>query len=367
MGFIEKIIFDARMVRASGIGVYVSNVLPFFKNYNTKMKLIGRHEKLNHFNLDVVQYEREAVYDLVQHILLPRLLNKADMIFFPHFNVPFFLPLNRNIFVTIHDVFHLDNPDLFSKVKYWYAKLLYWNAVKKATHIFTVSEFSKERLIYHFPQAKGKITTVYNGVNVSAFQSATPLESSDFERLSIPDKYLLFVGNVKPHKNLKGLLEAYALLPEAIKATYPLVIVGKKDGFLTGDDILPVIEKLGLMSNIHFTGYVADEDLYRIYKSAHLFVFPSLYEGFGLPPMEALASGVPAVVSDIPVLREVYGDHVLYADAANPTVFAEAILKGISEEALRTACLNGKEQLFDKYNWEITAQKMIAIIERESK
>ena len=146
----------------------------------------------------------------------------------------------------------------------------------------------------------------------------------------MPKKFILYVGNVKPHKNLTGLVEAFLLAKEKLR-DYHLVIVGKKEGFITGDASLikRISDNEFLSERVIFTGYVPNDDLPVMYNLASLFVFPSFYEGFGLPPLEAMACGCPLLTSDAASMPEVCRDAARYFDAGNPSDIAEKIIDSL--------------------------------------
>lgn len=306
----HSLVVDVRMINSSGIGVYLKNTLPYLV-HKYELILLGDESVIRTFkwaeNLKVIPFKAK-VYSLREQILYPLIIPKTDLFWCPHFNAPLFPIKAKKLLTTIYDVNHLANKQNSSYIKWRYAKLLYSNAVRKSNKIITISKFSKSEILRYTPAENDKISVIYCGVNYTIFaeKKTTTLDK-------IPESYILYVGNVKPHKNLITLLKAYAQLPLSLKKENRLVILGKKDGFITPDlKIFKFIEDNNLMDFLHFTGYIEDREVPAIYQGARLFVFPSLYEGFGLPPLEAMASGVPVLSSDASSLPEVGGNAVIY-------------------------------------------------------
>jgi glycosyltransferase involved in cell wall biosynthesis len=188
-------------------------------------------------------------------------------------------------------------PELTSKLGYIVRKFYYKLAYKKAKKIFTVSNFSKKRIEEHLGREKEIIVT-YNGI------SKYILKKSDEKY--IKKDYIIFVGNIKKHKGLKILLEAFKLVKKEDKKL-KLVIVGNQNNFRTKDkEVIKLLEDKKLNKDIVFTGYVGNKELKKLIAEARILVQPSLYEGFGIPPLEALALGTNVIVSDIETFREIY-------------------------------------------------------------
>lgn len=221
--------------------------------------------------------------------------------------------------VTVHDLAHLALPEINKgMLKRLYANGMFRVVCRKADQIACVSRFTIAELRKYVPSVDArKIHLVYNGVDESWYH--IPLAP----RLH-PRPYLIFVGNIKPHKNLAFLVRAFQQVADLIP--YDLVLVGKKDGFLTGDHNIGNLVK-GWEQRIHFTGWVTDEQLQQYVAQSEAMVFPSLYEGFGLPPLEAMAAGRRVLVSDIPVMREVCGDAAWYFDPYDEQSLQQLLLK----------------------------------------
>ncbi len=335
----KKIVIDARMIFHSGIGTYIQNVLRVIDTSNFSVTALVPNHFVGHSEFSNIFFKSVTlpVYSPQESFVLHSYVDSCDIFISPHFNVPFFkIPAKKRI-VIIHDVFHLRFPQLYSLSKRLYAKFLISKACALSDIILTVSHFSKHELSGLIPVDINKITVVYNGVDSALFTGEMSNEAIAKARANynLPQKYLLFVGSVKPHKNLVRLLQAFALLLNEFP-NLSLVIAGKKDGFITPESgIQNTITTLGIPEHkIIFTGYIPNKDIGLLYRLSALTVFPTLYEGFGLPVLEAMLSGSPCVISNIPVLREVYGDAAFYCDPYDYENIAASIKSALSHESL---------------------------------
>jgi len=352
-----RLAIDCRMHNCSGIGTVIRNILPHLIQ---RFACTIIFNKGNEFpfagNYKTVIFE-SYIYSVKEQAEYYSKIKEADVFWAPHYNFPVLLRKGIKKAATIHDVFHLDNLNQLSKLQGIYAKLFLTQFIKSNKSIITVSRFSRDRICFHSGLPQEKVSVIYNGIDTQLFQPSSQ------KNLSLPDKYILYVGNVKPHKNLKTLLLAYSQLKESIKKEYALVIVGKKEGFLNGDtEIETLVKQYNLLGNIHFTGYVPDNDLQELYGRANLFVFPSLYEGFGLPPLEAMACGVPVIASNAASLPEVCGDGALYFDPKNSEELSDKINSVLKDANLQEQLkIRGHRQAL-RYKWEDTAKKYIELI-----
>ncbi len=316
------------MIDSGGIGSYISALLPFFIQ-NNKCLLIGRKD-------DLVQYESSQnvsiidcqinTFSIKELLFFPKnissRINKCDIFYSPYCNIPSGIKIP--IYSTIHDVVFLDVPNLAGKLGTIVRKVFYKYAVYKSKKIFTVSNFSKDRICKHLKTKKDSVIVTYN---------ALPHWFSDNVTQNIQkEDYILFVGNIKAHKGLHTLLPAFNMaLNNGLKSK--LYIVGNSDNFRTGDDkIKDELDKLP-EGSVVFTGKISDEELKLTYQKAKLFVQPSLYEGFGMPPLEALNLGTNVVLSDIPVFKEIYNEFPLtFFNAGNSQDLCKKILESYSKE-----------------------------------
>ena len=356
--------FDARMLHASGIGVYLQNLIPALSE-TFRLTLIGNKEGLKHYNAEVIHTDT-PIYSFQEIINFPRLVPDCDVFWSPHYNVPL-LPIKaRKRLVTIHDVYHLAHFHTLSLKQKLYAKVMMQAAVKKSDQIITVSAFSRDEIVKYTGLSPDKISIIHNGVDHNLFSpvSDSDLKQAVCQKYELPDKFLLFVGNVKPHKNLLTLINAFDQIRDKLP-DHTLLIVGKKEGFITGDGSLydRIRQSPTLEDRISFTGFVDSEDLPVIYSLADLFVFPSLYEGFGLPPLEAMACGCPALVSDRASIPEACGNAATYVNPENSTALAKAMLDLLNmsmvekEKMVKTGMARASD-----FTWEQSLQRHIELI-----
>jgi glycosyltransferase involved in cell wall biosynthesis len=354
---------DARMINSSGIGVYLRNIIPFLsQEYN--LVLMGDEKELTTLkalpNVRISQ-ALAPIYSVKEQLEIKKKLPPCDLFWSPHYNVPL-LPIRaRKRVVTIHDVYHLAYQHTLTLPQKLYANFLIRAATKLSDKIITVSDFSKNEIIKYSKVAADAIVTIHNGVDAERFSSI----KSNSPKLSQPDaeKYILFVGNVKPHKNLFTLLKAFSHLLDEGMSSFNLVIAGKKEGFITADtqvakmiDASPMLKK-----RITFTGFVTDKDLPQLYQNASALVFPSVYEGFGLPPLEAMASGCPVVASSAGSIPEVCGDATVYFDPLDYLSLANKLRQVLGSEELRLELIDKGYNKVKQFTWEKTAQKHLEV------
>lgn len=315
---------DVRMLYSSGIGTYIRNVVPMIlaelKQY--PVTLIGNTADISSCfsyakNVNIVQCSA-PIYSVSEQVQILKAIPRGTrLLWIPHYNIPVFYA--GRLLVTVHDVFHLAmGKQVGGFDKQIYARSMF-NVLKyKASQVICPSNFTQGELSSYTNMRPEKIRVIHNGVDEKTFF----IEKR--EAINCSHKpYILYVGNVKPHKNIAVLLRAFAVIMKEID--YNVVIVGKKEGFLTGDEhISSQAKELG--DRVIFTGEISDEHLRYYYNCARVLVFPSLYEGFGLPPLEAMACGCPVIASSIPTSTEICGDAALYFEPRNHLELAERIL-----------------------------------------
>ncbi len=301
-------------------------------------------------------------YSLKEQLLMPFYLKreKLDLVHFCHFNVPFFVP--SEFVVTIHDLILTKfktirattlSPWLYHLKNFFY-RIIIKRALKKSKKIITVSNFTKNDIIEQFKIPADKIEVTYEGVANLAKGSdslfITKLDQSKvLSSYSIENPFLLYVGNAYPHKNLDFLLRAFKVLYQEDQSLR-LVLVGQEDYFYRQIKDLDS-ELFPDNSPVIFTGYVPDNELEILYQQALLYAFPSLYEGFGLPPLEAMAKSCPVLSSQAASMPEILGSAAMYFDPRDQADFLKKSRELISNEVLRLELIErGREQV-KKYSW----------------
>jgi glycosyltransferase involved in cell wall biosynthesis len=316
-------------------------------------------------------------YTLKEQLTLPRIIIREhlDLIHFPHFNVPLVVP--TKFVVTIHDLILTKFPTVRAttlhpflyKAKNLAYRLVIWTALKRSQKIITVSEFTKNDIIDKFHIRPDKIIVTYEGVaNLAKGNDSLFVKKlDDQETLShyhIKDNFLLYVGNAYPHKNLEGLIKVFEKLHQD-QSEIRLVLVGKDDYFYSRvKDFaknLKLYEPDNLDSPVVFPGYVPDRELEILFKRAVAYVFPSFYEGFGLPPLEAMAKGCAVISSNQSSLPEILDSAAYYFNPQDEADMLTKIKEVVGNENLRQALIaRGLEQA-KKYNWWDCAAQTLAV------
>jgi len=271
--------------------------------------------------------------------------------------LPYFRRI-KSVF-TLHDLIFIFHPETHKPLNRWFLTLMMPRFLRAADAVIAVSECTKRDAVRFYGIPEEKITVIYEGVN-PRFRPASPETIASVRaRYNLPEHFILYVGTIEPRKNLTALLEAF----HHLLATHDLrlVIVGKKGWLYEG--FFRRLRELGLGNRVIFTGYVPDEDLPAIYSAAELFVFPSLYEGFGLPVLEAMACGVPVICSNTSSLPEVAGDAALLVDPTDVRALAGAMEQALTDEALRVTLRARGIERAQRFTWARAAQETMQVYE----
>ena len=316
-------------------------------------------------------------YSWSEQIVFPFYLwrEKLDLIHFPHFNVPILTP--GKFVVTIHDLILTHFPTirattrsrLVYRLKDIAYRLVIFFALHRSQKVITVSQFTKDDIVSRFKIDPDKIVVTYEGVaNLSKGRDSLFVSKLDSQetlaQYHIPHNFLLYVGNAYPHKNLEVLLKVFSHL-HAEQPELRLVLVGKIDYFYKRIQdaacSLNLWQRGNFNSPVIFPGYVADAQLEIFYAEARAYIFPSLYEGFGLPPLEAMAKGCPVVSSDRASLPEVLADAALYCDPTSDEDMLKKIKLVLEDNQLRADLKQRGLAQAKKYNWWECANKTLRV------
>ena len=262
--------------------------------------------------------------------------------------------------VVVHDLSFRAHPEWFPRGVAWYMRWLTWWAVRRAELVLTVSEFSRRELLRFYPGVEDKVAIVANGVGPE-FRARDEAISHDADqerlyRYGVVSPYILAVGNIHPRKNLTRLLDAYVALQETSRSVPSMVWVGVPRWGT--DNLLKRAHDLG----VTLTGFVAQEDLPSFYRQATMLVYPSLYEGFGLPPVEAMACGTPVVASNLTSLPEVVGEAALTVDPTDPQALAGSMGRLLDDARLRETLSEAGTEHARRYTWTGSAQQLLAAL-----
>jgi glycosyltransferase involved in cell wall biosynthesis len=266
------------------------------------------------------------------------------------------------VVVTIHDLAFERMPETFTRRGSLQLKLTVRRTAKKAARVATVSEYSRQDLLSIYKLPPEKVVVTYNGVE-SGFttQLSVPNEAEEVRRrFGVSRDFLLAVGSLQPRKNLVRLIRAYSRLRSEREDFRPqLVIVGRK--LWLASEIFDEVKRQRWGDDVILTGYVADEDLPALYRAARAFVYPSLFEGFGLPPLEAMACGTPVVTSDVSSLPEITGDAALLIDPNDERALANALIEIVNNDRLRADLREKGIAQAKKFTWRDAAEKTLRL------
>ena len=336
-----RIGIDARKLHDFGIGTYIRNLLRQLARIDsqTGFVILCRPEDCPAVatlgeNFRAVA-ETAGNYSVVEQVAIPLALRRERVTLFhaPHYVLP---PLVRcPSVVTIHDCIHLMFPQyLPNRAALTYARASIRLAARQATRVLTVSHSSKRDILRFVDTQPEKIDVIYNAYDERF--GIPPREEaieSVRERYQLNDPFVLYAGNVKPHKNLERLIETFHLVRQRGHDQLKLVLIG--DEISKYAALRRAVHRYQLHKYVRFVGYLPEETLAVMYRLASVFVFPSLYEGFGLPPLEAMASGTPVVTSNVSSLPEVAGDAAVLVDPYSPESIADGVHRVLSDDVLR--------------------------------
>lgn len=262
--------------------------------------------------------------------------------------------------VTVHDLAFLAHPDAFHNAKRRYLTVMTRLSVRRARQVIAVSGHTRDDLVRYFRVRPERITVIPNAADARFRPADDPHAITQFKaKNNLPDRVILFVGTLEPRKNLRRLIEAFASLGDDDAET-KLVIVGAS-GWLTSD-LAPLVRERGLSNRIIFTGYVEDDDLPHWYQVATVFCYPSLYEGFGLPVLEAMACGTPVVTSRTSSLPELVGGAAVLVDPTDVAALARALKTVLADESRRQSMSQAGLARARAFSWERTAAATLAVI-----
>ena len=309
--------------------------VPFTDRSNVTVRLSGRSGTLaEHFWYQVGvprQLRRDAI----------------DVFWSPRHHLPLFMPSTVRSVVTIHDLTWKRFPETMKPLQYWSERLQMPHSLHQAARIITISASSRSDIECYFPSTRDKIRVIPCGV--------TRLQAGAFTR-TLPQQYLLFVGTPEPRKNIRRMLEAYAQLPATLRAAYPLVLAGGH-GWLV--DLEQWIEELGIRADVVALGAVSADELGYLYSQARLLLMPSLYEGFGLPILEAFQFGVPVITANCSSMPEVAGDAGCLVDPLQVDSIRAGIQQLLTDQDAYARCVARIPEQLARFDWKKAAQSVL--------
>ena len=286
----------------------------------------------------------------------------SRVFFYPNYVGP---PLGQSPSVpVIYDFSYLRYPHILKAKSVDYLRRYLPATIARATRIVVISESIKAELMRYFGVAADRIDVVYPAIDLAAFRPDIPWAVREHIRRKhgLGGDFIFSLSTVEPRKNFPRLIQAYALLPAGVRAVYPLVVAGGKGW--KNDDVFTTIKRLGLEAQVQFLGYIDEEDRAPLMSEAALFVLPSLYEGFGMPVLEAMACGAPVVTSSRGALAEVGGEAVVDVDPFEPEDIARGMLSVLTDAALERRLAQAGPQRAREFTWESSARVLAATFAR---
>jgi len=325
-----KIIFNSRILKhkhKTGVEVYAENVLS------------GLNELAEVTDLRP-NSDNKYFQHLWEHFIFPFKCSRADIVFCPT-SAPIIKPFGANLVSTIHDVAFMKYTDTVSKTFYDYYRTIFRWTIKNSESVITVSEFSKSEIEKYFPFAKGKVHTVYNGIN----SSYKPTESN------AKDDYILFVGSLSRRKNVVRLIKAYLQIADQVNEK--LILAGNfSDIFAFDKEEAGFLKEAFGHPKIEMVEDIDSNRLINLYQKAKVMTYPSIYEGFGLPPVEAMACGTPVLTSNVTSMPEVCGEAAIYIDPMDVKSIADGLLRVLQNSELRAELTEKGLRQSSRYTWE---------------
>lgn len=361
----------------SGIGVYTYELAKQLQ-INKEIELIGNLFQVG--GLKEVQNElkelqfKQTVCPLMPYGIYKRIWNympinyhmifnqKPDLTHF--FNVIIPPHIEGKVINTIHDLTFYQYPETIGEKHLKFLQSNIQRSAQRPDKIITISQSSKRGLIERLKMDPDKIEIVYPGVDPLFYQESFDITRAESirKKYQLPSQYILYMGTLEPRKNIERIIESFVSFrvnSQVLGKEFKLVLAGKK-GWLY-HSIFEKVKAYGLEQEVIFTDYVEEKDKPILYRLASLFMFPSLYEGFGIPVLEAMASGVPVITSNSSSLPEVAGEAAVLVDPYDVEGMAVAMEKVLSEETLRQALIGQGYKQIQKFNWEDSANQLYEI------
>jgi glycosyltransferase involved in cell wall biosynthesis len=364
-----RVAIDVRRAGDFGLGTYIRNIVNQHAraDHETEYLLIGQESHLQQFdplpdNFKMLDYpSRPGSFHT--HFHLPHLLRqrRVDILHMPWFYAP--ATLSSRLILTIHDLTDVLTPPpgvppIVQSGRLFFAR----RALMRANRILAVSQSSKRDVERSFGVPEEQIEVIYNALDERFVRDSAPAEGDRvLERHAVNDPYVLYAGNIKPQKNLPRLIEAFAVAKAELSehpkyARLKLLLIGNSAD--EHSDLRRAVLRSRLQADVRFLGFVPHEVLRVFYSRAEAFLFPSLYEGFGLPPLEAMAHGTPVLTSNTSSLPEVFEEAALLVNPENVFEIARGIRQLLTEDETRKDLIRRGHELVQKYSWERSAEQV---------
>jgi glycosyltransferase involved in cell wall biosynthesis len=361
---------DARSLSnpTNGIGRYTHEILERVVRSDHEWFLYSNHpltiRKWNETRVKFRYHSRSLNYttNLWAQTVLPYWASRdeIDVFWGPGHRIPFLLPQNISRVLTVHDLVFKHAWRTMAWPNLVVESLLMPFAIKSADKVICVSESTLNDVRRLNPESAGKLVRIYEGHSTKLSKR----EHASYQKFTFQGPYILFVGTIEPRKNLENLLNAFYLLPEGIKEGVSLVIAGGAGW--GGVDLAGLVDRLGLTGRVILLGRVEDDALADLYEGAHFLAMPSLYEGFGLPLVEAMAHGVPVLTSNISSMPEVAGEAGLLVDPWDVSSISQGMLTLFTDHELRGRLAAAATQVASRFSWDTCAVQTLGVLESAS-
>lgn len=363
--FLEKGLSKEHM---DGIGVYAKNLWEQFDSIDKQAVTFG-HQKTTQQAIELLgdikylplSYPIQSTLSLLSgraFLGSSQLEKEIDLFFAPDHHIPKFNHIP--VVSTIMDAYPLIHPELVSQRLRKFKNMAFKQASKWADHIITISDHSKQDIIRYFNISEEKISIIPLGVNKAFFQQIPESEREAVrQKFGLEGDYFIFVGTIQPRKNLSRLIEAYLSLPSSLRQKHPLVIIGH---YGWGENSLrQKLDALKEQDTIRYLKHVSDRELFALLQSALTMVYPSLYEGFGLPILEGFASGIPVITSSTTSIPEVAGNAACYIDPLDVNDIAAKMKLLVEDKSLQKEMAAKGLKRVEVYSWEKCAEKHLKL------
>lgn len=370
-----RIAIDIRRINEFGIGTYIWNLVRNLALVDQKNEylLVGSNRNFHELgplpaNFSQI-YQGERTGSLRDHIVFPATLRKEkpDVVHIPHHDCPLFVP--GKLVMTIHDCVHVKfPPENLSRLRRFD---LYWRtrrALQRASQVLAVSNSTRDDLVDIFDMDSKRISVIHNALDERFAPAAEGADQKAvLERYQLHDPFVLYSGKIRPHKNVHRLIEAFAVLKSELANdlryhNLKLIVIG--DELSHHQYLRLTVVRSGVQQDVRFFGFVPYSILRVFYQSAALFAFPSLYEGFGLPPLEAMASKTPVLASNTSSLPEVLGDAALLVNPENVFEIARGLKAILLEDTLRDRLVERGLKHISRFSWKSAAEQVVEAYER---
>ncbi len=314
-------------------------------------ELLENFRKVVDVEVKIPQHNSRLLQHLWEHIILPLKCEEADFLISPANVGPVMIPKNCKYILVVHDVAYIKFPEAYTGLFRWYYSKIIPLAMKRADIVVTVSHSEQKNIVETYPFVQDKIRVIYPGLdNKLITASVLPFEKRE--------PYFLYVGSLNPRKNLRGLLEAYKIFREKYNKKVILKVVGAPHAVFREVNMEPDAYD----ANIEYLGYLPENALYEVYRKALAFVFPSFYEGFGYPPLEAMSFGTPAIVSFRTSLPEVTQGKAVYVNPDNPDDIAYKMAKVVSDKNYWEKLSVEGKKVVEFYTWRRTVDELVKVM-----